>query len=101
MDHWPNWNIFSKFLTLKLENRIQDDYELYFSVLKLCCELSDKQKFCDNIEIIGFLKNVNGYINEELFGANEIVVKGLVIVILGNYLNVQDDVDGPDRYFVF
>jgi hypothetical protein len=84
MDHWPNWNIFSKFLTLKLENRIQD-----------------KQKFCDNIEIIGFLKNVNGYINEELFGANEIVVKGLVIVILGNYLNVQDDVDGPDRYFVF
>lgn len=94
---WPNWDIFTKFLTLKQYNKVAEDFEIYFSVLKLSCELSDKEEFAQTVSMITFLQSIDEYQTEGIFGANELVVKGLVITILGNFLNIQSDTKGPDR----
>ena len=97
LTYWPNWDIFTKFLTLKLYNKCAEDYEIYFSVLKLSCELSDKEEFAQTVNMITFLQSVDEYLTEGVFGQNDAVVRGQVITILGNFLNIQSDTKGPDR----
>lgn len=96
MTNFPNWGIFTQFLNLKLHNKIAEDYELYFSALKLCCELSDKAEFISQIQMVSFLTNFKQFFDDGLFGSNAHIAKGLVLTIIGNFLTVQGE-DTADR----